>query len=1293
MEAVKAFNGELYSLNEYKPPISKAKMTQITKSAIKAIKFYKHVVQSVEKFVQKCKPEYKVPGLYVIDSIVRQSRHQFGQEKDVFAPRFSKNIIGTFQNLYRCPTDDKSKIVRVLNLWQKNNVFKSDIIQPLLDMAAGLPPPSVTPVSASSAIPVNSTTPGTPATPATPANIVQSLPDWASQISNTDTVAAVAQILQSPQGQQLQQLVQSLQMQQQKPQPSLLQALDAGLVVQLQALTAQLTAAATANKLNPLEQRVSSFNKKLLGQFDFGNESEHSEDSKKDSASSQIPVLSESINSSIFHQLAEHLQQQNLEQFQKQLMEHQQHQQKSMSMESQEAIFGTENSAPSGQSSGSLQLQDQDAKIDDSIDNQQQDMDIDEGQDAVDEELFETDEKKTSSTRSRTRSRSRSRSPKRRRSRSRSGSRKRKHRKRSRSRSRDRKRKSSRSYSSERRAREREKDRQKKGLPPIRSRVLSVCSTTLWVGQVDKKATQQDLTNLFEEFGQIESINMIPPRGCAYICMVHRQDAYRALQKLSTGSYKIGSKVIKIAWALNKGVKQEYKQFWDVDLGVTYIPWEKVKLDDLDDFAEGGMIDQETVNNEWESQRNTETAKETVSQAVTAEASTASSTASEAFTQPVTMMPMQIPVPQTVPAVGLVPPSFPVTMAMPPPGFGPPPPFLRAGFNASQPPPGYMATPGVGPAAVGAVTSLASAQNSLVQSAMPTAQESSKDSPFGAMIPPAGTIPGSFIPSAMPGAGVFNPVGAQHQQSSADKTPQSADAMETSSEITLQGMQSAVRSGMGLLGMHPSASLTHPLAGQRMTGLLPLELRPNLLQGPVGRFPLLMQPGLAHQTNNILDASLQAQARLRAPFSQMEQFNRTESTFPRAPNPPSAVNDSLVKPNNEAPPRPDVVTQQEGDQDYRFPPPEKQSTGLLKTPPLEMRSEPAPGRPSLLERPPRAVLQAEGREGRRENMSAGFRADSRWGPPRGDFDERDMRGMSGGSVKGFQEERSNNNFQNRFEGRSGSSSGPAWNRGTGPSFNANMHQDYDDRRRPWERQKDRDDRDMDFRGEMNGNRHSRERDRDRERERDRNRERERGRDRNRERERERERESEKDKERDRWTPLSSQSQPQPLLPQAKPQPLLPLPTPLLPRPPAQEPVQMNSQSSPVPQHQPDPQPQPTKAEPQAEVKPDTQSLSPPEETASRQEDAAESCVNGMETDSKPQLNTPEPASQTATEPSRSPSPSLTSTPTCFKNEPPKGENPPEMSVSPSVDTDTEQTGPKVNAETEPELEKTDTEET
>uniref|UniRef100_A0A3Q4GYM6 CID domain-containing protein n=1 Tax=Neolamprologus brichardi TaxID=32507 RepID=A0A3Q4GYM6_NEOBR len=88
-------------------------------------------------FSLQCKPEYKVAGLYVVDSIVRQSRHQFGPDKDVFGPRFTKNITGTFENLCLCPVEDRSKIVRVLNLWQKNGVFKIEVIQPLLDMAAG----------------------------------------------------------------------------------------------------------------------------------------------------------------------------------------------------------------------------------------------------------------------------------------------------------------------------------------------------------------------------------------------------------------------------------------------------------------------------------------------------------------------------------------------------------------------------------------------------------------------------------------------------------------------------------------------------------------------------------------------------------------------------------------------------------------------------------------------------------------------------------------------------------------------------------------------------------------------------------------------------------------------------------------------------------------------------------------------------------------------------------------------------------------------------------------------------
>ncbi|NXU49384.1 SCAF8 protein, partial [Turnix velox] len=1144
-----------------------------------------------------CKPEYKVPGLYVIDSIVRQSRHQFGQEKDVFAPRFSNNIISTFQNLYRCPGDDKSKIVRVLNLWQKNNVFKSEIIQPLLDMAAGIPPPVVTPVLPSTTAAMSNNTPGTPVTPVTPAHVVQSLPDpWVSQIANTDTLAAVAQILQSPQGQQLQQLIQTLQIQQQKPQPSLLQALDAGLVVQLQALTAQLTAAAAAaNTLNPLEQSV-SFNKKLMDRFDFGEESEQNEEPKKETPTSQLPLVPETMNNSLFHQLAEQLQQQNLEHLRQQLLEQQQPQ-KASPEENQEGNFGSEHSASPSQGSSQQQFLEAETNVDDSMDIQQQDMDIDEGQDVAEEEIFEQEEKKSAiHSRSRTRSRSRSRSPRKRRSRSRSGSRKRKHRKRSRSRSRDRKRKSSRSYSSERRAREREKERQKKGLPPVRSKTLSVCSTTLWVGQVDKKATQQDLTNLFEEFGQIESINMIPPRGCAYVCMVHRQDAYRALQKLSSGSYKIGSKVIKIAWALNKGVKTEYKQFWDVDLGVSYIPWEKVKLDDLEGFAEGGMIDQETVNTDWETAKSSEAAKENTqtTQTATADKNTVITTQTEAYTQPVTMLQVciNIPVAPAVPAVSLVPPAFPVTMSVPPPGYSPipPPPFLRASFNPSQPPPGYMpppVPPVVPPPVVPPPVVPPVVQTSLVQPPLPIAQETMKDVPFTGLVLPVGTVSSSLATSTLSAGSVFNPLPINKTESN-EKGSHLTELQISSSENNRSGgvqlptvssssslaggvqptsvssspglttgvQPPSVSSSSGLLaGVHPSSvssspgllagmqppsvssnsgvlagiqppsvssnsgllimpppnvssssgpmgvpppnissssglqAMQHPAAvqnmphlnicSQRMPGLPLIDIRPGLMpHSPGPRFPL-MQPGMPPQRSipppAILDPSLHPPP--RGPFPPGDIFNQPERPFV---TPVRQNIDSIPNPEKRLPLGGDNI-QQEGDRDYRFPPVENRDN-LSRPSPVDVRD--SVGRPPV---DPREAVGRDGREhfarphvdmrenfgrpgidnmGRREHF--GFNSDKHWGQ-RGDYDEREHHAFPiYGVPKGFHEDRERFRHVNyRFDSRSG----PSWNRG----FEQDAHRDFDDRRRPWERQRDRDDRDFNFCREINGNRFGRDR--------------------------------------------------------------------------------------------------------------------------------------------------------------------------------------------------------------------------
>ncbi|XP_012882971.1 PREDICTED: splicing factor, arginine/serine-rich 15 isoform X2 [Dipodomys ordii] len=752
MDAVNAFNQELFSLMDMKPPISRAKMILITKAAIKAIKLYKHVVQIVEKFIKKCKPEYKVPGLYVIDSIVRQSRHQFGTDKDVFGPRFSKNITATFQYLYLCPSEDKSKIVRVLNLWQKNGVFKIEIIQPLLDMAAGTSnaapvAENVTNNEGSPPLTVKVSSEPPQATP----NSIPAVP----QLPSSDAFAAVAQLFQTTQGQQLQQILQTFQ-QPPKPQSP---ALDNAVMAQVQAITAQLKTAPTQppeqKAAFPPPEQKTAFDKKLLDRFDYDDEPEAVEESKKEDTAavapvvpavaappaptvtapaaavaaaaaavaaatapappSAIPAATSPPPQAPFGFPADGMQQpayaqhQNMEQFQTRMMGMQQdpmHHQVPLPPNGQMPGFGLLPAppfppmappvippTPPVQQSFQPSFQAQNEPL--AQKPHPQEMEVE--QPCIPEvKRHMPDNRK-----------SRSRSPKRRRSRSSSRTRRSRHR-RSRSRSRDRRRHSPRSRSQERRDREKERERRQKGLPHIKSETASVCSTTLWVGQLDKRTTQQDVASLLEEFGPIESINMIPPRGCAYIVMVHRQDAYRALQKLSRGNYKVNQKSIKIAWALNKGIKADYKQYWDVELGVTYIPWDKVKPEELESFCEGGMLDSDTLNPDWKGIP--KKPENEVAQNGGAETSHTEPVSPIPKPLPVPVPPIPVPAPITVPppqvpphqagppVVGaLQPPTFTPPMGIPPPGFGPgvpppppPPPFLRPGFNPMHLPPGFL---------------------------------------------------------------------------------------------------------------------------------------------------------------------------------------------------------------------------------------------------------------------------------------------------------------------------------------------------------------------------------------------------------------------------------------------------------------------------------------------------------------------------------------------------------------------------------------------------------------------------
>jgi len=58
--------------------------------------------------------------------------------------------------------------------------------------------------------------------------------------------------------------------------------------------------------------------------------------------------------------------------------------------------------------------------------------------------------------------------------------------------------------------------------------------------------------------------------------------------------------LIKIAWAPGQAMKdKEWKDYWEIDDGVSYIPWEKLNKEiDYDELEVGGMLDEDTMP-EW----------------------------------------------------------------------------------------------------------------------------------------------------------------------------------------------------------------------------------------------------------------------------------------------------------------------------------------------------------------------------------------------------------------------------------------------------------------------------------------------------------------------------------------------------------------------------------------------------------------------------------------------------------------------------------------------------------------------
>lgn len=64
----------------------------------------------------------------------------------------------------------------------------------------------------------------------------------------------------------------------------------------------------------------------------------------------------------------------------------------------------------------------------------------------------------------------------------------------------------------------------------------------------------------------------------------------------------------KAAWAPGTGVKESnFKANWDVDMGVTYVPWDDLPSVNVDALTVGGMIDNDSLPEYMKSKSSTVT--------------------------------------------------------------------------------------------------------------------------------------------------------------------------------------------------------------------------------------------------------------------------------------------------------------------------------------------------------------------------------------------------------------------------------------------------------------------------------------------------------------------------------------------------------------------------------------------------------------------------------------------------------------------------------------------------------------
>lgn len=89
-----------------------------------------------------------------------------------------------------------------------------------------------------------------------------------------------------------------------------------------------------------------------------------------------------------------------------------------------------------------------------------------------------------------------------------------------------------------------------------------VNNTTVFIGNLDVNITEEELRQIFLQFGEIVSVKIPPTRGCGFVQFTTRISAEEAIQKMQGAT--IGQQVVRLSWGRSPAAKQDVSGAWSL---------------------------------------------------------------------------------------------------------------------------------------------------------------------------------------------------------------------------------------------------------------------------------------------------------------------------------------------------------------------------------------------------------------------------------------------------------------------------------------------------------------------------------------------------------------------------------------------------------------------------------------------------------------------------------------------------------------------------------------------------------